>query len=107
MDYNQVLEKLKDIRKIVDVIINDTRSGSGEIVLEHFNLLNQVYGGTPSAAKDQQRQTLALLQVSSGVSSFEQLDCKQSDADDVYNESADEYTEEECFQKITKQEITN
>ena len=52
ISYNRVLEKVKDIRwKFSSGLINGTRSGSGKIVLKHFDLLKQIFGDAPSATK--------------------------------------------------------
>ena len=48
--YNRVLEKVKEIRqKFSSAAIKGTRSGSGRVVLLHFDLLKDIYGGSASA----------------------------------------------------------
>ena len=50
--YNRILEKVKDIRqRFSKAIVQGSRSGSGNIVMEHFDSLKQIYGGSPSATK--------------------------------------------------------
>ena len=48
--YNRVLEKIKDIRqKFSTAVTTGCRSGSGKIVLEHFDTLVLIWGGSPAA----------------------------------------------------------
>ena len=52
----------KEIDTILNVLTNGTRSGSGEIVLEQFDLLNNIYGGA-RAKIPRSIDTFALFQV--------------------------------------------
>eukprot|EP00112_Aurelia_sp_Birch-Aquarium-sp1_P013134 Seg2779.1 transcript_id=Seg2779.1/GoldUCD/mRNA.D3Y31 product="hypothetical protein" protein_id=Seg2779.1/GoldUCD/D3Y31 len=45
----RIQEKLKEIRqKFANAVITGSRSGSGKIILEHFDYLKQIWGGSPS-----------------------------------------------------------
>ena len=47
--YNRVQEKLKEIRQSFSkAVTTGSRSGSGKIVLEHFDQLVQIWGGSPA-----------------------------------------------------------
>ena len=47
--YKRILEKIKEIRqKFSSVITTDTRWGSGKVILEHFDTLSEIYGGSPA-----------------------------------------------------------
>jgi len=47
--YTRVQEKLKEIRQnFASAVISGSRSGSGKIVLEFFDQLKQIWGGSPS-----------------------------------------------------------
>ena len=84
MGYNQ--EKVNDTRPILNVLINDIRSGSGEIILEHFDLLDKIYG----SATCQNTRNHKYLLCSKWSFKFWIARCV---VDDVNNESADKYTE--------------
>ena len=48
--YNRILEKIKDIRqRFSNAVVQGSRSGSGKIVMEHYDRLKVIYGGSPSA----------------------------------------------------------
>ena len=88
MGYNQ--EKVNDTRPILNVLINDIRSGSGEIILEHFDLLDKIYG----SATCQNTRNHKYLLCSKWSFKFWIARCV---VDDVNNESADKYTEKKMF----------
>ena len=44
--YQNILEKI--LQKISNAITTGSRSGSGKIILEHFDTLSEVYGGLPA-----------------------------------------------------------
>ena len=45
--YQRILEKIKEIRRKVSIVITTgTRLGSGKIILEHFDTLSEIYGGS-------------------------------------------------------------
>ncbi|KAJ7386716.1 hypothetical protein OS493_006728 [Desmophyllum pertusum] len=47
--YNRIQEKLKEIRQnFANAVTTGSRSGSGKIVLEFFDQLKQIWGGSPS-----------------------------------------------------------
>jgi hypothetical protein len=47
--YNRVQEKLKEIRQnFSKAVTTGSRSGSGKIVLEHYDQLVQIWGGSPA-----------------------------------------------------------
>ena len=48
-DYHRILEKIKEIgQKFSSAITTGTRSGSRKIILEHFDTLSEIYGGSPA-----------------------------------------------------------
>ena len=78
--YNRILEKVKDIRqKFSNALTSGTRSGSGKIILEHFDLLKQIYGGAPSAVKIPVSIDTSSVNNTTG---FDQSDGDESDNND-------------------------
>ena len=48
--YNRVMEKIKKIRQnFSSAVISGTRSGSGKVVMEHYDELVSIFGGSPSS----------------------------------------------------------
>ena len=48
--YSRVMEKIKKIRQALsNAVLNGSRSGSGKLVVEYYDQLVEIYGGTASA----------------------------------------------------------
>ena len=43
-----ILEKIKVCQKFSNAITTGTRSGSGKVILEHFDTLSEIYDGSPA-----------------------------------------------------------
>ena len=48
--YSSIKEKIKELRqKFSNAVTLGTRSGSGKLVLEFYDLMVQIWGGTPTS----------------------------------------------------------
>ena len=82
--YNRVMEKVKELRQgFSNAVTAGSRSGSGKLVLEFYDLMVQIWGGAPSTEP-----------LPFGIQSSQAASISSIDGNDVAHVSSEEETEE-------------
>ena len=91
--YNRVMEKVKELRQgFSNAVTAGSRSGSGKLVLEFYDLMIQIWGGAPST------EPLPFGIQSSQAASFSSID-----GNDVAHVSSEEETLEETLEEALEE----
>ena len=87
--YNRVMEKVKELRQgFSNAVTAGSRSGSGKLVLEFYDLMVQIWGGAPSTEP-----------LPFGIQSSQAASISSIDDNDVAHVSSEEETLEEASEK--------
>ena len=87
--YNRVMEKVKELRQgFSNAVTAGSRSGSGKLVLEFYDLMVQIWGGAPSTEP-----------LPFGIQSSQAASISSIDDNDVAHVSSEEETLEEALEE--------